>query len=82
MAVSGWLSSWASVEATSPSMVSRALWASVSTSRRSRSSSRRRSVMSMMEPIQPIWRPPASTSGDSNTITSSMRPEACRQRDS
>ncbi len=65
MAPSGWFSSWASEEAISPMVVSRAAVCRRSCCRRSRSSARFSSVTSMIELIQPVWRPSASRSGAS-----------------
>ncbi len=52
MAVSGWLISWASVEAISPSAVKRDMWTSSDCSSCSRVSVRWRSVRSRMKPVK------------------------------
>jgi hypothetical protein len=62
-AISGWLSSWASVEAISPRLARRCACCSCSSFWRWRSSARFCSVMSTTELIQPLCAPSASISG-------------------
>ena len=82
MAASGWVSSWLSSEAISPTVASRALACSRSCEARDSSSTRRCSLMSSTALIQPVCSPWALISGASMISTGKRVPSLRMKTDS